>query len=69
MTLQCVWAIWSGLALVSFGALEAYALLSGQETLSHFIYTLTYRSPAITFVILAFLAVHFAIIYLTHGRA
>jgi hypothetical protein len=36
--------------------------------LTHYIHTLTYRFPEITFVILGGLAVHFAIVYATHGK-
>ena len=42
--------------------------LTVQETLTHYIHTLTYRFPEITFVILGGLAVHFAIVYATHGK-
>ena len=44
------------------------ALLTGQETLTHYIYILTYRVPEITFVTLGALAVYFAIVYATNGR-
>lgn len=57
-----VWVAWLLVLIVSFAALETYALRTNHTTLSRFVWIITHRFPLLPFIIgfvVGVLACHF----------
>lgn len=60
--MQNVWGLWACAAVVVFGVLEAYALLTHRATLSHTVWRTEARWPLFSFLaggMIGGVAVHF----------